>query len=355
MRQTAVAIASLLMMTAALRAQSTRPALDALDREVQQLYRQAQERTVRVIVPIHISNNVIQQEHPLSKWNLSPEVREKLASVTRTQGGAVYIEQRPATTQGSAAPEMQRVPLPSTSTVMNAEFIGLILNDRGDVLVPLHIDAAYLDGPLHVTVDDRRVTTATVVAADRQTSLTVIRLAQPAGQAAKFAQAKPPIGSLLLLMSPMRRAARLGVWSGGAEDNAVLVNAAGEFAGIVRNGHALFPSTFGPVVDQLLRGQQVKRAQLGVLIREVLADDPARAQVSALGSRPAARVIQVFENSAAAAAGLLKDDLILSMGDEPVEDVPTFAAAIANQRGRTPFRIIRSGAEQTVTIDLRAD
>ena len=356
MRHFALATAFLMLTASLLRAQSTQPALASLDRELQQLYRQAQERTVRVIVPIRLPTTLLQQEHPFSKWNLSPELREKLAEAARSQGG-VYLEQRPSTTQnGNAQPppaETQRIPLPPQTAVINAEFIGLILDDRGDVLVPLHIDAAYLEGPLHVTVDDRRVTSATVVAADRQTSLSVIRLAQPAGQTAKFAQAKPAIGSLLLLISPTRRAARLGVWSGGAEDNAVLLNLNGEFAGIVRNGHALFPSTFLPVVQQLVRGEKVQRAQLGILIREVAPDDPRRSQLNALGSRPAAKIDEVFDNSAAARAGLLKDDLIVSMGDEPVEDIATFAAAIANQRGKTPFRIIRNGAEQTVIVDLQ--
>src|SRR5213083_1695773 len=108
MRHFAVAIASLMLTGSWLAGQATRPALDALDREVQQLYRFAQERTVRVIVPIHLPKALLQQEHPLSKWNLSPEIREKLANAARTQGGGVFIEQRPSTTQPTQSTQGSR-------------------------------------------------------------------------------------------------------------------------------------------------------------------------------------------------------------------------------------------------------
>ena len=373
MRQVFVAIAMLTAFVAGgaiARGQTTMPSLAALDREVQQLFRDAQERTVRVIVPIHLPARLIEQEHPLARWGqqLDPKVREQLAAAARNDGNGmrVFVDPRAATTPATQpaqpstqpAPQLSQeqnfVPLTPQTTLVNAEFIGLVLDARGDVLVPLFIDAAYQQGPLHVTVDDHRVTTATIVAADRQTSLTVVRLAQPAGQAVKFAQAKPAAGSLLLMMSPTRRVARLGVWSGIADDNAILVALDGSIAGIVRNGHALYPAMFGPVVDQLVRGEQVRRATLGVLIREIPADDPRRGQLEVLGSRPAARVDGVFANSAAARAGLRAGDLILSMGDQPVEDVATFAAAIANQRGPTAFRIIRDGKEMTVKVELQA-
>lgn len=371
MRQRIVLVMMVVTGLAALAAsgQTTMPApsLTALDREVQQLFRDAQERTVRVIVPIHLPARLIEQEHPLSRWGqqLDPKVREQLAAAAKNNGNGtrVFVDPRAATTQSSqtttqpspqVGQEQNFVPLTPQTAVVNAEFIGLILDNRGNVLVPLFIDAAYQQGPLHVTVDDHRVTTAAIVAGDRQTSLTVVRLAQPAGEAVKFSQAKPAAGSLLLMMSPTRRVARLGVWSGIADDNAVLVALDGSVAGIVRNGHALYPAMFRPVVDQLSRGEQVRRATLGALIREIAADDPQRAQLEVLGSRPAARVDGVVENSAAARAGLLAGDLILSMGEQPVEDVATFAAAIANQRGPTAFRIIRDGREMTVTVDLQA-
>jgi S1-C subfamily serine protease len=358
-------------------AATAQPSLQALDREVQQLFKTTQQQTVRVTVPIHLPTSLLQQEHPLNKWGarIDPQIMQKLAAAAaHGQSGQVFIEARsgaPATQPAAAATtapatepgasvqtpaDAGRVPLPPQTAVVNAEFVGLVLNAEGAVLVPLFIDAAYLEGkPLQVTVDDARVTTATVLAADRATALSVIRLAEPAGKPVTFAQSKPAAGSLVLMLSPTRRAARLGVWSGSPEDNAVLVTPAGEIAGIVRNGHALFPPMFVPVTRQLLTGQPVKRAALGVEISEITGDDPMRAALPALGSRPAAQVKQVFENTAAQRAGIRPDDIILSLGNERVEDVATFAAAIANYRGATPLRIIRDGAEMTVTVDLQTD
>ena len=156
------------------------------------------------------------------------------------------------------------------------------------------------------------------------------------------------------MYSPTRRATRLGVWTGTADENAVLVDPRGNFSAIVRNGHALFPATYVPIVKQLIEGGPVKRAQLGALIHEVGSDDPIRPTLPALGSRPAARVEQVIANTAAEKAGLQVGDLILSLNDEPVEDVATFAAAIANCRGRTQLHILRAGEPQTISVELAA-
>ncbi len=352
-------------------AQSTRPALEAVERDVRTLYQSSQRNIVRVTVPIILSARLVEQEHPLVKWSgqIDPKIMQALAA---QHGGSpmIFIESpRPATqsstqstTQSATQPSAQnlspalgettRIPLTPQTTTVNAEFIGLILDTRGDVLVPLYIDAAYLKAPLQVAVDEKVVTSATVVAADRLTSLTVIRLAEPAGKPVTFAADRVAPGSLVLMFSPTRRAARLGVWTGTADENAVLVDPRGNFSAIVRNGHALFPAAYAPVVRQLMNGGPVKRAQLGVLIHEVGTDDPIRPLQPALGSRPAARVQEVIPNTAAERAGLQAGDLILSLNEEPVEDVATFAAAIANCRGTTQLHILRAGEPQIVPVEL---
>ncbi|MEO6434333.1 MAG: PDZ domain-containing protein, partial [Tepidisphaeraceae bacterium] len=212
---------------------------------------------------------------------------------------------------------------------------------------------AYLKGPLSVSVDEQAATTATVINADTKTSLTLIRLDMPAGKPVKFAPRRPAMGSVVLMISPARRAARLAVWAGGQDDNAILFNRDGEVAGIIRNGHGLYTSTLMPVIEQLLTGEPVRRAELGVKIREVASDDPRRVQQPALGSRSAAMVEEVLPQSAAAVAGLQVGDLILALAGEPVEGVATFAAAIANRRGRTEMVILRDGEERKIIVDLQ--
>jgi S1-C subfamily serine protease len=340
---------------------SPRPALESFDRELQTLFADAQSRIVRVQVPVYIST-----DHPLFRWRaqLDPRLREQIA---RGEAPRLYVEPTtapsttpsagPATAPGATQatqPDSQRVPLPPATVVLNVEYVGLVLNDRGDVLLPLHIDRASLNGrPLSVSLDDGSATSAQVVAADPKTSLTVVRLDAPLGEPVRFARQRPAMGSLVLMISPARRAARLAVWAGGQDDNAILFNRDGDVAGIVRNGHGLYTSTLTPIIEQLLAGQEIRRAVLGVKIREVPPDDDRRQQQTALGSRPAARVEDVLPDSAAARGGLLPGDLILMLAGEPVEDVVTFAAAIANRRGRTELLILRDGEERTVAVDLQ--
>jgi S1-C subfamily serine protease len=181
-----------------------------------------------------------------------------------------------------------------------------------------------------------------------------VRLAEPAGEAARFSKSRPSPGSIMLMLSPTRRQARLGLWTGpGQEENAIVVDRAGRVAAIVRNGQALYPTAFAPVVEQLLAGGVVRRAQLGVQIMAVRGDDPQRMQVKELGARPAARVVDVLAGSVAAKAGIRAGDLILSLAGEAVEDIPTFAAALANKSGPTELLVLRDGQPRKIVVDLK--
>ena len=133
-----------------------------------------------------------------------------------------------------------------------------------------------------------------------------------------------------------------------------MVNSDGAVCGIIRNRHALFPATFKPVVDRLRSGEEIKRAMLGVLIREIGKDDPLRTINPALGASPAARVEGVLDKSAAHKAGVQPGDVILTMDGHAVEDVATFAAAVANCGGKTVLQILRNGSPVTVNVELSA-
>jgi hypothetical protein len=378
----ASAAAAMLRAAHASHAQATQPAqppattaqppattLQALDRDVQKLYGVAQGEIVRVTVPVRIPTQLLEQENPLAKWRaqLHPKLLEQ---IDKSRGGQspVYLDPHPAAVQppttnpapattrttGPSAGEgadRQAIPILPASTMVNIEFVGLILNTQGDVLLPLYVDVSLLDAPLRAVFGERTATTARVIGADRQTSLTVVRLAEPIGRPVRLSLNRPNVGALMLFMSPQRRMARLGVWTGGQDENAIMFNLSGDISGLVRNGHVMLPSTFGPVVEQLIATGTVKRAKLGVLISEVTAEDPVR--MMGLGSRPAARVVSVVDDSAAADAGLQAGDLILSVGQDPVEDVPNFAAAIANRRGKNQLHILRDGRERTVVVDLK--
>ncbi|MEA2710451.1 MAG: serine protease DegQ [Phycisphaerales bacterium] len=336
-----IVVLTLAVAAVAARAQTTRPTLAALDAEIQQLYRETESRIVRVQVPVPV---------PVDDFlaRFDPKVREQL----KPNSPRLFVRS-PATQPMQTAPDSGMMPLPSVSATLNVEFIGIILNRKGDVLLPLYVDPEFVTKPLIVAVDQEKATTARVVAADRLTALTIVRLAEPAGEVARFSKSRPADGAIVLMLPPARGQARLGLWTGVQDDNAILVNRDGQFAGIVRNGHALFPTTFAPVVEQLLHGGVVRRAQLGVQISVVRADDPQRVQLPALGARAAARVVDVLADSAAAQAGLQKGDLILSLGGEAVEDIATFAAAMVNKSGPIELVILRDGEQRKIVADLK--
>ena len=327
---------------------SAHPNLAALDREVQHLYQEAESRMVRVHVPVPV---------PVDEFiaRFDPSIRAKL----RANSPRLFV-QSPTTQFVQVAPESNLIPLPSVNATLNVEVAGLILNRNGDVLLPLFIDPRFVQSPLIVNVDEEQATTARIVGADRQTALTVVRLMEPpadtAAEVAKFSKSRPSPGSMMLMISPTRRQARLGVWSGGGHDgadNAIVITREGRVAAIVRNGHALYPTTFAPIVDQLLAGGVVRRAQLGVQIAAVQPNDPQRVQLKALGARSAARVLEVLADSAAAKAGLQPGDLILSLAGEAVEDIPTFAAALANKTGPTELTVLRGGEPRKIVVELK--
>jgi hypothetical protein len=338
-------------------AQSTRPALHAFSNEVQQLYRDAQRHLVRVQVPVRVP-----YDHPLIKWRtqLDPALLERLdAARARGQSPGLYLEpspihrSSPATTQSGADGQPARIPLPPATAVIKLECAGLILDGQGDVLVPVFIDKNNISAPMQVRIDPAQATTASLVASDRQTSLSVLRMTTPAGEPVQFAQASPAAGSVVLLIATTHVAARLQIWTGGEDESAIVVNPEGNFAGVVRNGHAMFPAMVRPVVDQLLKYGTVRRARLGVQIKDAPVEESARVKIPLPRARTAVRVETVEADSAASAGGIQAGDLIISVAGEPVEDVPTFSAAVAGRRGNTELIILRDGKQLSISVDLQ--
>jgi len=141
-------------------------------------------------------------------------------------------------------------------------------------------------------------------------------------------------------------------WSGGHEDHAVVVDVNGRVAGFARPGQLLAGEDLRFVAGEIIKHGKVKRAELGCFIKQVQPNDPVRQQVAPLGARPALYVVKVLPNSAAIGGGLQAGDLILSLAGEPVEDIPTFAAAISSHSGRTELKLLRDGKETTVTVNL---
>jgi S1-C subfamily serine protease len=333
-------------------AQATRPTLEAIDRGVQEIYKQVTDGTVRVVVPLQVG------PHPITRWmpRLDPQVREELNKPQASgEPVRVFVEKPLNTTQpldvSPAAPS--GIPINPQSRVILAEFLGLILNTDGDVLLPLFVDKNLVgESPLRVTFGDNQLATARLRGGDQLTNLTVVKLEKPVGKPIAMGQGTPAMGSLVLLFSPIRRQARLMMWTGGYDEHAVIFNSGGAVAGFVRYGHMLEPDAFGPVADQLVKTGNVQRAKLGVLIRDLGLNDPVRNSYPQLGNKPAARVEVIDADSPAEKAGVQKGDVILSLGGRAVHDLPHFAAAMTGRSGPTELRVLRSGKEQVLTVDL---
>src|SRR4051812_19563437 len=106
---------------------STRPttnsSLASFDQAFQQLYRAAQQRIVRVQVPVRIP-----YDHPLIKWRmqLDPKLREKI-DAARAKGDMprLFVEApttQPDPTVQSPPEHANRIPLPSPTAVINLEY-----------------------------------------------------------------------------------------------------------------------------------------------------------------------------------------------------------------------------------------
>jgi S1-C subfamily serine protease len=232
------------------------------------------------------------------------------------------------------------------------DFVGVVLDDAGHIAIPAYIAPEDVGSqPLHVAAGDEQVE-ATFVGSDRQTNVTVLKLAKPFGKPLAMADDKPALGALVVMLSPARRGAKLTMWTGGHEDHAVVIDITGRVAGFARPGQVLAGEDLRFVAGEIIKHGKVKRAQLGCVVRQVPPTDPVRQQVPAVGMRPALRIVQVLPKSAARGGGLMPGDLVLSLADQPVEDIPTFAAAISSHSGPTELKVVRDGKETTITVNL---
>ncbi len=356
--------------------QSTAPAptLQALSRETQDLYEYVRPGIVRIQLPSTYWP-VTESGEVIDKWKgkLKPEVLEKLQkdqAVGATTGGAPTKSRNPAdpTTQPDesvlVAPMPPRLsvyprpdggielgPFSAESVPYDAEIpsvalkvIGILIDAKGHVLVPLYIEPSAIGAePLRVTSGNGKSSTVTFVGSDRQTNVSVFRLTAPIGSPVRITGGRPADGSLVMVLSPAGDSGRLGIWNGGAQDRGIVVTMDGGVAGFARYGQFLCCAFAQPLVDQLVQTGRVRRAILGVMIEETETPDGQRAM----------RIEKVIPKSPADDGGLQTNDFILSMGGAPVGDMPSFAAAIAARDGETELEVLRGERTFKVSVTLK--
>ncbi|MGD0464259.1 MAG: S1C family serine protease [Tepidisphaeraceae bacterium] len=356
-----VFVALLTLLPALVKAQipstpTTRPLLNELNRETQELFKQVSSSIVRVQMPLPTSISPVPDD-PLSKWadRLDPQSLARLAELQRRAPGTSFAtaEIRPTTAPSSSQPTVGQRVIVLKLDRFSPNSIGIVLDDDNHLLIPRYVDEAACAFPIPVAIGDGRYSTATFIASDRQTDLTLLKLHGVKTRPAVISSGKIGPGALLLVMSLNPAANRLAVWEGWEPDVSALVNIDGTIAGFTKGGRFLSASACSPVVAELMDHGFVRRAILGVFVNRVSPDDPDRQRYPALGATPALRVQQVIPGSAAERAGLQQDDLLLSLGGQSVGDGPAFAAAIANRRGRTDIAILRNGQLREAIVELQ--
>jgi serine protease DegS len=335
---------------------TTRPLLAELNRETQQLFKDVAPSIVRVQLPSPTNVSLVPDD-PLSKWadRLDPQSLARLVDLQRRLPGTSFAtaEIRPTTVPSTSQPTIGRRVIVLKLDRFSPNGVGIILDNNDHVLVPRYVDQAACTFPIPVAIGDGRYATATFVASDRQTDLTLLKLHNIKTKAAVVSTDKAVPGSLLLVMSLNPAANRLTVWEGWEPDVAALVNIDGTIAGFTKNGRFMSAGAYSPVVTELMQYGVVRRAVLGVLVSRVTPDDPDRQHYPALGAAPALRVQDVITGSPADRAGIQQDDLLLSLGGQSVGDGPAFAAAIASRRGQTEISLLRNGQLHETTVDLQ--
>jgi S1-C subfamily serine protease len=248
-----------------------------------------------------------------------------------------------------------------------------VFNDDG-VLVTTARATAGRDR-LEVSHGDR-TSDAHVVGYDAATDIGVVRVDTPLGKAPRFSDSAARLGSLVLAATRPGRAprVRLGVVSqvgdawhtlrGGRIERYVETDLAPEpgfsgglgfgvdgaalgmlSAGLLRGVPLLLEKpTLDRIVSALLAHGRVRRGYLGVGTHAVRLPDGARQRTGLL-------VSSVQPDSAAARAGLMLGDTLLTLGQASLTDAQALQAALEDAEGQTlPLTLLRAG--QTLTTDV---
>lgn len=233
-----------------------------------------------------------------------------------------------------------------------AQAMGVQIDPHGHVLLPIYLHASSGAAALRAWSLQGRQTTATIVGSDRQSGVTIVKLAEPiATPLATASGGRPVSGSLVLLVPSAMESPRLVLWSRHAEDKGLVIDLDRRVRGFARLGQFVSIEGSRSVIDQLVARGRVDRPKLGVWIIEQRLGGEQRPEATPAG--PIALQVQlVVEGTPAAQAGVLAGDVVVGLDGQEVDDLASFAAAIAGVRGKTTLRVIRDGRAIELPVSL---
>jgi S1-C subfamily serine protease len=105
------------------------------------------------------------------------------------------------------------------------------------------------------------------------------------------------------------------------------------------------------IISTLIRDGRVRRAHLGVAVAPRPLPPHAAER---LGRRAGVQIMQVIEDSPAAAAALRRGDLLLELDGEPVTDASDLQRLMVHERIGRAVRalVLRDGRQRTIELVL---
>lgn len=251
----------------------------------------------------------------------------------------------------------------------NPELAGVVLDDQGHVLLMMTLLRDSSDVPIKVTTADGREFGATFVGADYLRGFSILKMAAGSTLPPPVEQARtrPQSGELLMCLSantgavgwitapganmaPRRGDDRFAVFG---EDHGpiFLFSIDGKLSAVGLDHYALPIAVIKKEIQEVKTKGFVSRRQFGVRHTIVGIDSPLR-KIPALSHKPAIRVEEVFKNSLAERAGLKKDDIILTIDDRPITQLPRILQDLSARSGEAKIGIIRDEKEMELTLPL---
>lgn len=291
----------------------------------------------------------------------------------------------------AAIPQVVQTVQPQVVTVLTGQGVGsgVIYRANGIILTNEHVVGT--NQTVQIAFADGRREPGRVLAVDRDTDLAIVKVDRDGLPAATFQPKLPPVGALAIVLgSPLgfEKTVTAGIVSGlhreipgSARESSALVdlmqtdapispgnsggavvNGQGQVIGIaeayippeqgaVAIGFAIPAATAVSVADQLLKNGHVKHAFIGIQPAQLT---PELAQKLGIKESTGVLVYAVTRGGPADQAHIQPGDVLIKLGDKPIETVEDlFSALRRHQPGQTvSIELARGGRQQTVQVRL---